>query len=128
MITYHYKNYNNNTSVTDLLTKETVNSRQVVGRLYPSGKISIGVSPPEKMLKADNEYECTRGIYSWHERRHWDVYEGLVKEVRCVEEQSSSSLGLSAVPNYHREKIRHGLKGITSGGRNKVKESAYLLE
>lgn len=100
----------------------------VTGFVSPSGRISIGVVPSPKKLKADVTYDQTVPVQTYYERSRWDAFDGLVRETRVVQ-SDPPPLGLSAVANHHSdEKRRYGLKGISTNGRNKVYEGAKLLD
>jgi len=97
------------------------------GVLLPSGKVRVGVVPPQKVSDSDREYEHTRArveddYFSFRDE------DGYYKNYKLQRDVDCQPLGLSAVPNYHNSPRRHGLKGISSRGRETVKEAAYILE
>lgn len=101
--------------------------RLAIASLLPSGKVRAGWIPAPKLSDRDRAYE--------HQRIHTEDDYASYKSDRTGQyycyrfsREVAPSLGLSAVPNYHNEAKRHGLKGITSSGRECVKESAFLLE
>ena len=102
----------------------------MVGRLFPTGRISIGRRPRDKKLLADIAYEANRGHYSYYQLRHWHYQQGLVTENK-IREDRVETLGLSDVQIYHKSEMpkrKHGLNGITSHGRRQIEEGCYLLE
>lgn len=125
---YHFRDTESNTNVRRRLSQESLDSRLFRGRLFPSGRITVGYVPKKKISKIDDEYERTRQQVTYFERRHWDYQEGLVTE-NLIREEKTSSLGLSDVPNYHKPAPRkHGLNGIPNSGRYRVLEGATLLQ
>lgn len=101
--------------------------RLATASLLPSGKVRAGWLPSVKLSDRDRVYE--------HQRIHTEDDYASYKSDRTGQyycyrfsREVAPALGLSAVPNYHNEVRKHGLKGITSAGRECVKESAFLLE
>lgn len=130
MITrYHTKELPQCPSTKKRLGLGSISSYELVGKLSPSGKLSVGRVPIKKILRSDEEYERTRGKYHFYQRRHWHYQQGLVVEnaIRTIE---PPGLGLSSVSNCHKDNrvSRHGLKGISGNGRKIVRESCYVLE
>lgn len=100
----------------------------VAGVLLPSGKVRVGVVPPQKVSPKDKEYERTASGYEW-DVTEWKDKNKRTHKARVLRERTASSLGLAAVPNCHKgETNRYGLKGISARGRESVKEGAFLLE
>lgn len=98
------------------------------GVLLPSGKVRVGVVPPQKVLSSDKEYERTASDYEW-DVSEWKDENKRTHRARVLREKPASPLGLAAVPNCHKDPTkRYGLKGISARGRESVKEGAYLLE
>lgn len=125
---YHFTDLKHNTNLERRLSTNSRDNRLFRGRLFPSGRITVGFLPKKKIAKGDDEYEHTRQQVTYYKRQHWDCQEGLVTE-NLIREEKPSSLGLSDVPNYHKESPRrHGLKGIPSSGRYRVLEGATLLQ
>lgn len=125
---YHFSDLKRNASIESRLSSNSPDNRLFSGRLFPSGRITVGYVPKKKVIKSDKEYERTRQQVVYSERTHWDYEEGLVSEI-LVRVEKDSSLGLSDVSNYHKEPVRrHGLKGIPSSGRYRVLEGATLLQ
>lgn len=97
------------------------------GRLSPSGRLSIGYVPLSRRRVDDVRYEANRGRWVYSLRCHWHYLHGLRSEV-VAREEVSEKLGLSVVPNCRNEDSRrYGLGGMTSCGRNRVYDGAYLL-
>lgn len=95
--------------------------------LLPSGKVRAGWLPVPSLSERDRAYE--------HQRIHTETDYASYKSERTgdfhalrFEREVVPVLGLSAVPNCHKPLRKHGLQGITSLGRENVKESAFLLE
>jgi hypothetical protein len=100
----------------------------ITGFLSPSGRVSVGVVPPPKILSADKEYENDRPKTLYYKQKHWDAYEGIVSEDKIIE-IDTPPLGLSAESNHHRpDSVRYGLRGITQKGKSRVYEGAKVLE
>jgi len=98
------------------------------GRLFPSGKVSVGLVPAKKVARNDARYEAARPEHVSYRKEHWHYEDGLQTEIVDTLEYPPE-LGLASVSNHHKEKQRkYGLKGISSGGRTSVREGAYLLE
>lgn len=105
-----------------------ISERVVVGYMSPSGKLSIGVLPPNKELKAEQEYEAERPKVVYFTKNRWDAIEGVVSEPGQYE-LASSPVGLSSAQNHHKPiPRRNGLRGITGNGKSKVYEGAKLLQ
>lgn len=101
--------------------------RLATASLLPSGKVRAGWVPAPKVSDRDRAYEHQR----IHTEDDYASYKSaLTGRFYCYRfsREVVPPLGLSAVPNYHNEAKKHGLKGITSLGRESVKESAFLLE
>lgn len=98
------------------------------GRLFPSGKVTVGRVPPKRIAVDDARYEVERPKYEYYKKQHWHHQNGIVTEyVDTLVD--GSELGLASVSNCHKtEARRYGLKGISRGGRTSVREGAYLLE
>lgn len=112
----------------DKLSGRYVTDRIVTGYMSPSGRISVGVLPPDTILSGDEEYESLRPHDEYLTKKHWDAFEGIVSESVVVRDDLPS-LGLSAESNHHSTQVRRcGLRGITDNGRNRVYEGAKLLE
>jgi hypothetical protein len=128
MPSYHYHYPSTSEAVQQRLLQLDGNVATLRGTLHPSGRVTIGKLPRAKVSKADNEYECTRGQYTYFERVHWHYSKGLVSE-SFVREEKPSLLGLSSVRNCQKSgtKKKYGRHGLTSLGRMKVREGAYLL-
>lgn len=103
--------------------------RFYAGYLSPSGRVSIAVLPKPKIAHQDKVYQAavpkTTGYIEY------DV--NTVDNTATVATEyysSSSPLGLSGVQNHHEktQSRRYGLKGISAGGRKRVREGCYLLE
>lgn len=102
--------------------------RVVVGYMSPSGRVSVGILPPDKVMKADEQYEAERQQTAYFTKNHWDAIEGIVSEPGSYP-VGTPTLGSSSVSNHHKpERGRYGLSGITQNGRNKVYEGAKLLQ
>lgn len=128
---YWYKYPNPSAGLQSYLSTEYTSSRMLVGRMSPSGRISIGSVPRPKVRSQDKEYECTRPEHRYFQRCRWDWRDGVVAENISVlhEKENTPPLGLSAVPNYHKPvRDRYGLRGITRNGKFKVLEGASLLQ
>lgn len=125
---YHFRDLESNANLKRRLSQESPDSRLFRGRLFPSGRITVGFLPKKKISKADREYERTRPEVVYFERQHWDYEEGLVKEV-LPREEKPQTLGLSSISNHHKEgKRRHGLKGLPRSGRYRILEGATVLQ
>lgn len=98
------------------------------GRLFPSGKVTVGRVPPKRIGVEDARYEVERPKYEYYKKQHWHHEAGLVTEyVDTLVD--GSELGLASVSNCHKPSVRkYGLKGISARGRTSVREGAYLLE
>lgn len=125
---YHFQELSQSHSVQCRLSAKVVDERLFSGRLFPSGRITVGCLPKKKILEGDKEYERARPKVSYFKRTHYDYEKGLVREYG-VRTEEDSSLGLSDVPNCHKvQKRRHGLKGIPRSGRYRVLEGATVLQ
>ncbi len=125
---YHFRDLESNPNLESRLSQESPDSRLFRGRLFPSGRITVGFLPKKKLTKADREYERTRPKVVYFERQSWDYEEGLVKEI-LPREEKPQTLGLSSIPNHHKEnKRRHGLKGLPRSGRYRILEGASVLQ
>lgn len=126
---YHYRQSKPTEEVRRFLDHPCITSSEFSGRLFPSGRVTVGKRPPLKLLTKDAEYESNRAHYTFSERRHWDYQEGIVID-NIVNEIRAETLGLSSVPNCHNDSARgrYGLKGISGNGRKLVREGAALLE
>lgn len=114
--------------IRERMSEKYISNRSYTGFMSPSGRISIGALPKPKELKAEKEYEATYTRTSYHQRKHWDAFEGIVSEQIIISE-TPSPLGSSSAPNCHNPaRERYGLRGITQNGRNKVYEGAKLLQ
>lgn len=126
---YHEKSLPVWQPTTEKFAQNNTSSYELVGKMSPSGKMTVGRVPLKKVINADVEYERTRAKYEFYEKRSWHYEQGLVKEpaIRTIESQE---LGLSSVSNYHKgnQLQRHGLKGISQSGRKVVREACYMLE
>lgn len=101
--------------------------RLATASLLPSGKVRAGWIPAPKLSGRDRAYEHQR----IHTEDDYASYKSdLTGRYYCYRfsREVVPVLGLSAVPNYHKPLQTHGLRGITSLGRENVKESAFLLE
>jgi len=101
--------------------------RLATASLLPSGKVRAGWIPAPKVSQSDRVYEHQR----IHTEDDFASYKSdLTGRYYCYRfsREVVPPLGLSAVPNCHKLPRKHGLKGITSQGRENVKESAFLLE
>lgn len=130
MITrYHYERVKPSAKVAEKFGQPSGGTDELVGYLYPSGRVSIGVLPRATLANADSEYEATRAEFSEHHQCHWDKEDGLVRQNQLLA-KPPLPLGLSSAPNHHSdaEPQRYGLKGISSNGRKCVEECAYLLQ
>jgi len=127
-IGYHTKALRRSLKVQHLLEANAPSLSSWSGRLLPSGKLKIGYVPPKKISASDREYERTREKSTFFLREHWHFEKGLVREY-CRRVDEPPKLGLASVQNYHKPRARkHGLRGISKGGRDRVREGAYLLE
>lgn len=126
---YHYRQNKPTEEVRNFLDQPCITSSIFSGKLYPSGRVTVGKKPPQKLLTKDKEYESNRSHYTFGERRHWHYQEGLVID-SVVHETRAETLGLASVPNCHNlsKRGRYGLKGISGNGRKLVREGAALLE
>lgn len=125
---YHFSDLKRSSTTERRMSSNVPDSRLFSGRLFPSGRITVGFIPKKKISKADDEYESTRQQVTYFERTHYDYEEGIVSEV-LERVEKDSSLGLSDVPNYHSTSVRrHGLKGLPSTGRYRILEGATLLQ
>lgn len=105
-----------------------MDDRVFSGRLFPSGRITIGYVPRKKIAVDDTRYESDRGHYAFCKRSHWDYQEGIVNET-VIREEKPPSLGLSSIPIHHKpERKRHGLNGISRRGRHKVLEGGTVMQ
>lgn len=99
------------------------------GYLSPSGRVSISVLPRPKQRADDKRYEQSVPKETGYNKYEVDTLDdtAIVSTEYYV---SSSPLGLSSESNYHRDERtkRYGLKGISVGGRKRVREGCYLLE
>lgn len=129
MPVYHYKQARTSEKVRQLVDSNTTSSYQLVGRITPSGRLTVGRVPIKKVIQDDIQYERTRVKTEFYKRLHWHYREGLITETleRTIEPEQ---LGLSSVSNCHKDNQprRHGLKGISPNGRKVVREACYLLE
>ncbi len=126
---YHYRENSPTEEIRDFLDTPCITSSIFSGRLFPSGRVTIGKRPPQKLLTKDRDYESSRAHYAFIERRHWHYQEGLVID-SVVRETRAETLGLASVPNCHNspKREKYGLKGISDNGRKLVREGASLLE
>lgn len=114
-------------AISAYLQSRVSQTRIATGVLLPSGKVRVGVLPLRSVSSVDEEYERTASRYEVDSV----VYKPSVGRVRTYyffRQRDCLQLGLSAVPNCHKPPRRHGLRGITSRGRENVKECSYLLE
>lgn len=127
-VVYHFKDLKTSPTVDAKMQQVTCQSASWRGRLFPSGRISVGRIPKKKISKTDHEYEATRTKSVYFERQRWDYQEGLVKEIR-VRDYPPSTLGSSSVPICHKaSRPRYGSLGISRSGRTKVLELATCLK
>jgi len=125
---YHFRSVRTNDKLQDRLGTHQPPGRSFRGYLHPSGRVTVGLSPKPKVLKADAEYERTRPLVEYVQYERWHYEEGLIKGYD-QREKRTSSLGLSDVPNCHKpEGRRHGLKGIPRSGRYRILEGATVLQ
>lgn len=112
-------------------------TRGYKGLVYPTGEFTCGYDKAsyEGEKKASREYERVHDL-QYHELRDAeghivDTIPLDVAQVYCPSEvggqEERLALGLSTLANSRKPR-RHGLKGISSKGKLKVKSSAYLLE
>lgn len=129
-ISYHTRTPRTSLKIASKMASNSHSGSCLVGKLFPSGYVSIGRVLLRRISKKDSEYEQNRGKYSYYQLVHWDYQQGIVVENK-IREDEAPILGLSAVQNYHkleRGVKRYGLKGITIKGRRTVEEGCYLLE
>jgi len=128
---YSYKRQPQSKVCSELYAQSKPDTDRLSGFLFADGRVSIGRIPRYKLSQSDSEYERNAGKHEVLTRTHWDYREGLVEEkIHLSHIPSSSSLGLSSVPNYQENSVRkrYGLKGITLNGARRVKLGAYLLQ
>lgn len=124
---YYYKSYTPNARISALMSALDPSLSTYSGRLSPSGRLSIGYVPLRHHRIDDVRYETARGRWVYSLKCHWHYLEGVVSEV-VAREEKAEELGLSIVPNCRNERSRrYGLRGMTSNGRNRVYDGAFLL-
>lgn len=93
----------------------------VMAKLWPNGEIAFHL--PKKLKEAPlvkgANLPTNHSIWRW-----WVLAYGVGEAVKAA-----LSLGLSNVPNFDKPnaKPRYGLRGITSLGRRRVRNAAYML-
>lgn len=98
------------------------------GRLFPSGRITIGRIGKKKIIKSDIEYEANRPLVTYGTRSHWHYEHGLVREYYQREDRPQT-LGLSDVQICHNDEKRvYGARGIGRQARNTILECATVLQ
>lgn len=129
MVTRYWFKFNSpSDTIRELMSSRYVSDHNVRGFMSPSGRISVGALPPQKVLKADSDYEAQRPQVEYFTQSHWDAYEGIVSEQKIIQ-SDPPPLGLSAVTNHHKPVSRsYGLRGITQLGKSRVYEGAKILE
>ncbi len=125
---YWYEYAQKSENLAQRMSERYVHGRTYTGTISPSGRISVGIVPAPKELKADKEYEESLPEWNPYVQCHWDAFEGLIREEKTGYVEPPA-LGLSADQNHHStQKRRCGLKGITANGRAKIYEGVRLLE
>lgn len=124
---YYYKSFAKSDRISGLMQSLDPSQCAYSGRLSPSGRLSIGYVPQHRRRVEDVRYEANRGHWAYSLKCHWHYLEGVVAEVEA-RETKAETLGLSIAPNCRNDSAkRYGLRGMTSNGRNRVYDGAYLL-
>lgn len=125
---YFYKSFTTSDRISSLMQSLDPSLSSYSGRLSPSGRLTIGYRPSNRQRVDDIRYEASRGRWVYSLRCHWHYLQGLQTEV-VAREEKGETLGLSIVSNCRNgDARRYGLRGMTSNGRNKVYDGAYLLQ
>lgn len=113
----------------ELLTRPYSGERFYAGYLSPSGRVGISVLPRPKIAHQDKVYQATVPIETGYLEYTIDTVDNTAT-VATEYYPQNSSLGLASVPNHHTDDKpqRYGLKGISAGGRKRVREGCHLLE
>lgn len=124
---YFYKHFPQSARIGSLMQSLSPSQSAYSGRLSPSGRLTIGYLPLARRRVDDIRYETNRGRWTYSVRCHWHYLHGLQESV-VKREVKPETLGLSIVPNCRNDEVkRYGLRGMTSNGRNRVYDGAYLL-
>jgi hypothetical protein len=126
---YHYRTYKSR----PVLPTAVDGASHYSGKVYPSGRVTLGYVPPRKVLKTDERYEHERDKYEFIQRETWHGEQGLVRDTitRPVGQPAFSTRLVNRSESSQGDvcpKRQYGKHGITRHGRRSVLEGATLLQ
>lgn len=101
--------------------------RTYSGKVFPSGDFSVGIVPPPKMRRKDQQYECTKQslncqVVSWEEDGQF------YHEVAYLQSDKSPCTPNLVSALKSSQRVKYGQKGITSYGKKMVRSGAVILQ